>query len=398
MEAVNAVDTSTASFRPESIRESKAYGLRKFQSCERIYIRPMQMQIAKNHYWQYVQYSLEQKNMNMEPPILTELYQFVGYGPNDEAPEGCETYYVCTAGLYSPLYAGAAEAISVFSPVYSELFVLCILLLTVCIFIEYRLFSVVQQHTIKSQRDLLVTVAHELKTPMGVVMLYGEKVEHGNDIPSMRQDAQALHGEIKRMNARLMDVLTVSRLDNMPAMPLDSLALDELLEDVCDEFLPLIEERDITLQTDIQPDIFVPANAFYIRTAVHNFLSNAVKFTPQGGRIALRLEHRHKTARVSVFNSGSHIEEKDKKKIWGSFYKAGDDADNRGKGTGLGLSIVQGIIRLHDGSCGLDNKADGVEFWFEVPLKQSRKGKMQKGVLIRKSHGAVSNNKTAKIL
>ena len=196
----------------------------------------------------------------------------------------------------------------------------------------------------KAQRDLLVTVAHELKTPMGVVMLYGEKMERGG-VSAMRENARALQEEIKRMNGRLMDVLTVARQGNMPAMPLEPLALNKLLEDICDEFLPLTEEKEIFLQMEIAPDSSVSANAFYIHTAIHNFLSNAVKFTPRGGRVAVRLERGHNTARVSVWNSGSPIDGEDEKKIRGSFYKVSDGGDNKNKGTGLGLPIVRGIIQ-----------------------------------------------------
>ena len=364
-----------------------------FVSYEKIYLRPIEIASAPENLT-----ILAEKYAVADNPAFTQFYEHIGdlYDPVLKDEDGWyqsqpgdeeEIFFVCTAGVYSPIYAAIQETIRNYSAAYFMLLMGYILLMIICIFIEYRLFSVVQQRTIQSQRDLLVTVAHELKTPMGVVLLYGEKVEHGTEISAMQQDAKALHGEIKQMNSRLMDVLTVSRLDNMSGIPSEPLALDELLMDTCDEFLPLIEEKAISLQTELAPDTTVPANAFYIRAALHNFLSNAVKFTPRGGRIVVRLEQGRKSARIRVFNSGSHIDEKEAKKIWGSFYKISDDGDNKGRGTGLGLSIVQSIVRLHEGHCGFNNQADGVEFWFEVPMNQRRKGMMRKGVRLRKGHG-----------
>jgi signal transduction histidine kinase len=93
-----------------------------------------------------------------------------------------------------------------------------------------------------------------------------------------------------------------------------------------------------------------------------------VKFTPAGGRVAVRLTAERKNACVSVFNSGSRVDAKDEKRIWSIFAKISDVEDNRDKGTGLGLSIVRGIIRLHGGEYGCNNQEDGVEFWFRVPV------------------------------
>ncbi|MDR2524912.1 MAG: HAMP domain-containing histidine kinase [Oscillospiraceae bacterium] len=368
-------------FPPSNYREEKRFLVSNFVSYEKVYLRPTENTQPPENL--AILSSVHQTDSN---PAFHQFYEFAGdlYNPilkddgqwYESSPEDEEQiFYICTAGVYSPLYAAFREVIRFNSASYLVLLMFYILFLLLCIFVEYRSFGAVQQRTIQSQRDLLVTVAHELKTPMGVVMLYGEKIELDSDAATMKQYAHTLREEIKRMNNRLMDVLAVSRLDNMPTMSTETIALDELLEDVCDEFLPLVEEKGITLQAEIPPDVAVEANAFYARVAVHNFLSNAVKFTPSGGRIALQLARTRKAVRVSVFNSGSRIEAKDEKKVWGNFYTANNEADNKNKGTGLGLSIVQSIIQLHEGICGLRNQADGVEFWFELPLKQKRKRK-----------------------
>jgi signal transduction histidine kinase len=373
-------------YPPTWVNEEKThYGVKNLACYEKIYLRPQEVaQPPENLVILAHKYAVE------ENPAFTQFYAFEGdlYSPvlNDQEQwyesqpgDAAQIFYVCTAGVYSPVYAAAAETIRNFSPSYLLLFALFILLLIGSIFIEYRMFSAVQRRTIQAQRDLLVTIAHELKTPMGVVMLYGEKVEHGQDKETMQQDAHALHAEIRRMNTRLMDVLTLSRLDNMPGMPTEPLALGELLEDVADTFTPLLNEKEIALQTALQPDVTIEANPFYIRTAAHNYLSNAMKFAPQGGQIKLRLTCDGKKARVSVWNNGAPIDDKDGKDIWGCFNTICDDGDNKNKGTGLGLSIVRSIVQLHDGRYGFTNQPDGVTFWLELPIRKKKRQKNTSG-------------------
>jgi len=101
-------------------------------------------------------------------------------------------------------------------------------------------------------------------------------------------------------------------------------------------------------------------------------LTNAVKYTPAGGRIVVGLRREKGYAVCTVFNNGSYIPAKEIKSIWRQFYKISDGGDNAEKGVGVGLSTVKSIATLHGGGCGCRNNAGGVEFWFRVPVKQKK--------------------------
>jgi len=99
---------------------------------------------------------------------------------------------------------------------------------------------------------------------------------------------------------------------------------------------------------------------------ISNLLSNAIKNTPENGKIDITIKKEGKNTAVTVKNTGKPIPKEKIHRIWDAFYKHSENADNSKSGAGLGLSIVKNIILLHGGFCGVENKADGVEFWFRI--------------------------------
>ena len=312
----------------------------------------------------------------------------------DEALQfpGEERYYIYVSAAYSPVraafsyvYIPKTRALSP-SPDpdddpswyfefsfddWSSFVLLSWLISTVAfLLLQVILFSRHERREAIRQRNLLLDVAHELKTPMGSVMLKGEEVLEGETLEDKNQSAEEMIVQIERMRARLNEVLQNARLESMGVrLRYESFSLREAAEDAMDQVAALAEAKALSvgLQGD---DIAVEADRAYIVRAVFNFLTNAVKNTPQGGQILCRLRRERNSALCSVYNSGSSVPQKEMKKIWQQFYKIGDGGDNARKGTGVGLSTVKGIVALHGGACGCRNTDNGVEFWFRIPPRR----------------------------
>ena len=231
-------------------------------------------------------------------------------------------------------------------------------------------FSHHERREAQRRSQLLLDVAHELKTPMGSVMLKGEEVLEGETIEDKNRSAEEMIEQIERMRGRLNEVLQNARLESMGVrLQYESFSLREAAEDAMDQVAALAEAK--ALSTGLQgEDLTVEADRTYIVRAVFNFLTNAVKNTPEGGRIMCRLRREGNSVLCSVYNSGSSIPPKEMKKIWQQFYKISDGGDNARKGTGVGLSTVKSIVALHGGAYGCRNTEDGVEFWFRIPMKR----------------------------
>jgi signal transduction histidine kinase len=112
---------------------------------------------------------------------------------------------------------------------------------------------------------------------------------------------------------------------------------------------------------------FVNADRAQIELAIKNYIVNAVNHTPVGGNIKLTVKETYGYVLFLVFNQGENIEDKDIKKIWDCFYKADPSRNRTDKNSsGIGLYIVRTIITAHKGEYGVNNKKDGVEFWFRL--------------------------------
>lgn len=107
-----------------------------------------------------------------------------------------------------------------------------------------------------------------------------------------------------------------------------------------------------------------------IDSILSNFLSNAIDYTPEGGRVVITVEEGKLRYKVSVYNQGIQIPEESLKRIWEPFYKV-DTARSRNVkrifgGHGLGLGIVAALVKLHGQQYGVHNETDGVTFWFTI--------------------------------
>jgi signal transduction histidine kinase len=127
----------------------------------------------------------------------------------------------------------------------------------------------------------------------------------------------------------------------------------------------LMEKKGLTLHESLVEDFQITADEGRICRVVRNLASNAVKYTPEGGKIWLSI-YRHKGQTVlTMENECEPLPEEALAQVWDSFYRVSDSRTE--KGTGLGLTVVKTIIELHGGSCHVMNTQNGVQFGFRLP-------------------------------
>jgi len=137
----------------------------------------------------------------------------------------------------------------------------------------------------------------------------------------------------------------------------------------------MLEAKKLTLSYGLTEDFSLIADESRIRQVITNLLSNALKYTPSGGRIVMNIYVQNHSARFSIINTADPLPSEALTKIWDSFYRV--DNSRTEKGTGLGLTLVKSIIELHQGSCYVRNTMDktvdppqnAVEFGFSIPLR-----------------------------
>jgi signal transduction histidine kinase len=209
-----------------------------------------------------------------------------------------------------------------------------------------------------------------MKTPIAIIQGYAEGAkmfyEAGNS-KAAYEYCDVISEETVRMNNMIMRLLEITKYSSGAYEPTsENFNIRDMIEDWYEKNSALFDEKGITAVNDINPGYEGNGDSIILYSVINNYLSNAVSHTDGEKKILCRAEDTGECFRVYVFNTGAHIEEKHIDKIWDSFYRA-DKALSRSQGRfGLGLAIVASIQKLHNQGFGVQNVADGVEFWFDI--------------------------------
>lgn len=236
---------------------------------------------------------------------------------------------------------------------------------------EKLLQDIENEKTIDNLRQTFISgISHELKTPIAIIQGYAEGAkmfyESGN-AETAAQYCDIIAEESVRMNNMVMRLLEITKYDSGAYEPeRENFSLKEMVDDWYERNATILNEKNITAVNEINEEYYGNGDTIILASVVNNYLSNAVSHISDERKIICRAEDIGEKYRLYVFNTGEKIASKDIDKIWTSFYRA-DKSLSRSQGRfGLGLTIVASIQRLHGESYGVENKENGVEFWFDI--------------------------------
>lgn len=214
------------------------------------------------------------------------------------------------------------------------------------------------------RRGFVANVSHELKTPISIISGYAEGLKLNVSPESKEEYCNTIIDESQRMNKLVLSILELSRYES-GQIPLNKESFD--ISPLCSESLDRIfAGKDIETENKVSENTLITADPLQIEQVLKAYLENATAHTPEGGKVWTESSVSGNTVRISVFNTGSHIDEEVMPQIWQSFFR-GDTSHKRDSTRfGLGLSIVTAIMKLHDRKCGVYNTDFGVCFWFEA--------------------------------
>lgn len=196
------------------------------------------------------------------------------------------------------------------------------------------------------RNDFVANVSHELKTPLAVIQNYGTLLQTPNLSEEKRNEYS---GEITKAAKRLSDlisnILKLNKLENQRIFP-EKQTFD-LSEQLCEcllGFENVWDKKEIEIETDIQQDVIISSDSEMLSIVWNNLLSNAFKFTDNGGKVSVSLKADEKKAVVRVTDTGCGISGETGKHIFDKFYQG--DTSHSSQGNGLGLALVKRIIDI----------------------------------------------------
>ena len=219
--------------------------------------------------------------------------------------------------------------------------------------------------------ELIGNVAHELRTPLSAIKGYMEGLIDGV-LPAEAATFQQVFREADRLQRLVNDLQELSRVE-AGTFELDSklTAVAHLVETVADRLDRQFEEKGVTLETDVPPDLpLVRAGEDRVGQVLLNLVGNALQYTPSGGRVSLAARREGESVRFSVRDTGIGIPPEHLPHVFERFYRVDKSRSRAGGGSGIGLTIGRHLVEAHGGQieAASDGPGQGSTFSFTLPV------------------------------
>ena len=228
------------------------------------------------------------------------------------------------------------------------------------------------------RKTFISDVSHELKTPIALIQGYSEGLLENvnNDEESRKFYAEVILDETNKMDKLVKQLLELMKLEyGKREFNNKEFNIVELEKEVIRKTNVMIEEKQAKIKFEENEDIRVFADDFYIEQVLTNYLTNAIKnvkemYGEKYIKISNKINEEKNKVCIKVFNTGEPISEENLNRIWNRFYKADESRHREDGGTGIGLAFVKAIMSNYDNKYGVKNLENGVEFYFELDMRQ----------------------------
>jgi signal transduction histidine kinase/HD-GYP domain-containing protein (c-di-GMP phosphodiesterase class II) len=228
----------------------------------------------------------------------------------------------------------------------------------------------------KAQSDFVSIASHELKTPLTAISAYTDALlsnEGRQDFPERGEFLKVIHQEADRLLRMVNRILDFSQIEfGNRGIQRKRIELKGLLDECLSTMRPQLEEKRLELAVKMPPGLpRIEADRDLLKQVLLNLLTNAVKFSPDQGRVYVSASERASVVEITVRDEGPGIPDHELPHIFKQFYRVRDERGDGPEGSGLGLTIVRNIVEQHGGRVAVDGgEGRGASFTFSIPKEQ----------------------------
>lgn len=225
----------------------------------------------------------------------------------------------------------------------------------------------------KLRRELIANVSHDLRSPLASIQGYLETIMMRGDNISKEEFKEYINtvlGNTVKLNGMINDLFDLAKLEAENVQPnLEPISVAELVQDLSLQFKPIAEKKGVALEVQFpdNPNALITADMGLMNRAITNLLDNAIKHTPEGGKVTILSVQKGEDVVIEVSDTGAGISKEDIPLIFDRFYQV-DKSRSNGTGAGLGLSIAQKIFALHNADLSVESLLQkGTTFRVSLP-------------------------------
>lgn len=229
-----------------------------------------------------------------------------------------------------------------------------------------------QREAEKMRTDLIAWVSHDLQTPLASIRAILEALADGvvDEPEAIRRYLLTAQRDIRSLSGLIDDLFQMAQLD-AGGLPLDleQASLADLISDTLESFSAIAQRQGVQLSGQAEAGLDpVRMDTMRIGRVLNNLISNALRHTPEGGRIEVRARRTGQGVEVCVSDSGEGVRPEDLAKVFDRFYRGEKSRSKATGGSGLGLAIARGIVRAHGGEIAVESSpGQGSRFTFRLP-------------------------------
>jgi signal transduction histidine kinase len=307
------------------------------------------------------------------PPSLTRLLDTYGLGSGLLVPIGAGEEYLGTLSMGRATDAPRwnASEINAATTVASDL---ARLLLEARLMERQRALNDELRDVNDYRRDMVLTLAHELRNPVSVLFSHLELLGLEAHSEESSQSLEALDRAARRIEDMVADLMTLASVsDPDRGAPLGEVDLSALVRETSDFLAPMAARAGVGMDVVVADDLVVTGESAGLQRMVSNLLSNGVKYTPEGGRVAMDVSRRAVDGvdgvLITCTDTGIGIAAAEVDKVFAPFFRSSSPEARKRPGTGLGLAIIERVVTGHDGTVEVESVLDeGTTFTVWLPV------------------------------